>query len=628
MSASLDTLSSNLLQADKSKFESILSSYQEKDLDLVFRKGVFCYEWMDDWSKLSQTSLPSIEEFYSSLSEKHISTQDYEHAQNVWKRFNHKTMRDYCLWYNKLDVLLLCDVFEAFRDLCHKTYGLDPCYYYTAPGLSFDAMLKITNVELELLSDYDMLLFMENGIRGGLTQAVKRYSKANNPQLSDYNTNNPTSWIIYLDATNLYGWAMSQPLPRKHFNWYEGDLSINTVSDLLENTDSNSDTGYMLEVDIDYPKSLHDAHSDLPYLSEKFLPPGSIVPKLCATLINKNNYIVHYSTLKQAMDAGLKLKKVHRILQFEPSAWLSKYIKLNTDKQKIATSEFLKKFYKLMNNAVFGKTMESCRKRMKMNLVTNEKTFQRLVNKPNFKDITIYDETFCAVHLNHDVITFDKPIYAGFSILEISKTLMYDFHYNTMRKFYGKSIELIYMDTDSLVYLIHTDDFYEDLLKKPGFLQKLDTSNLDPNHKCYNTERTKLPGTFTDEALGKIIEEFIALRSKSYGYTMDSREKIKAKGVGRHVTTNHLTMMDHKQCLFRGMTTTHIEKIDENYTPEREITSFRSYQHRMKTIQTRKLALNRYDDKRVVLSNQIDTLPHGHYMLEKLRIEGKLAFNN
>lgn len=148
---------------------------------------------------------------------------------------------------------------------------------------------------------------------------------------------------------------MSQSLPRKNFKWYDGDLSVNSIIELLENTEPNSDIGYMLEVDIDYPQTLHDAHSDLPYLSEKYTPPGSKMAKLCATVMDKKNYIVHYSVLKQAMEAGLKLKKVHKILQFEQSAWLSKYIKLNTEKRKMATTEFFKNFYKLMNNAVFGK---------------------------------------------------------------------------------------------------------------------------------------------------------------------------------------------------------------------------------------------------------------------------------
>ncbi|XP_050524605.1 uncharacterized protein LOC126896145 [Daktulosphaira vitifoliae] len=572
MSSSLDALSANLARSDKTKFKSVMSAYQSRDLDLVFRKGVFCYEYMNSWEKLEERSLPPIEEFYSSLTEKHILPEDYAHAQNVWQRFNHQTLKDYVIWYNELDVHLLCDVFEAFRDLCLSTYGLDPCFYYTAPGLSFDAMLKITKVELELLTDYDMLLFIENGIRGGITQAVKRYAKANNKFTTGYDASEPSSWLIYLDATNLYGWGMSQALPRKNFRWYEKDISVSAVTSLLKRTGSNSNTGYIMEVDVDYPQTLHDAHSDLPYLCERFMPPGAKISKLCTTLINKKNYTVHYTVLKQAMDAGLKLKNVHRVLQFEQSAWLSKYIKVNTEKRKLATNDF----FKLMNNAVFGKTMESCRNRMKIN------------------------------------------------VLEISKTLMYDFHYNTMRKMYNGHIELCYMDTDSLIYFIHTEDFYDDVLKKPGFLEKLDTSNLDPNHKCYRTERAKLPGTFTDEALGKIIAELIALRSKSYGYEMDGKEKIKAKGVSKIVVSNHVTLMDHKQCLFKGLSTPHIQEVDDNYSAEREMISFRSIKHKMKTIKTRKLALNRYDDKRIVLPNQIDTLPHGHYKVEKLIEEGKL----
>jgi hypothetical protein len=200
MASSLENLVNNL---EKDKFHETSKEFPNSDLGLIIRKGVYPYEYTDSWEKLKETKLPDIEHFYSHLTEKNITENDYIHAQNIWTHFNCKTLGDYSDAYLKLDVLLLCDIFESFRDLCLTAYGLDPCYYYTAPGMSFDCMLKNTKVELELLHDIDMLLMFESGIRGGITQAVKRYSKANNHTIENYDPKKPDTWIIYLDATNL-----------------------------------------------------------------------------------------------------------------------------------------------------------------------------------------------------------------------------------------------------------------------------------------------------------------------------------------------------------------------------------------------------------------------------------------
>ncbi|XP_050427700.1 uncharacterized protein LOC126837792 [Adelges cooleyi] len=346
-------------------------------------------------------------------------------------------------------------------------------------------------------------------------------------------------------------------------------------------------------------------------MCEKITPPGSKIKKLILTLNDKKKYIVHHSILKQALKEGLVLKKVHRVLQFDQSPWLASYISLNTEMRKKATDDFQKDFFKLMNNAVFGKTMENVRNRMKMSLVCSPAAFQKLINKPTFKGVTQYNENLYAVHLHKAVLTFDKPIYVGFTVLEISKTLMYNFHYNVMKKYYGCDIELLYMDTDSLMYLIKTDDFYHDMLTKPGFLEKLDTSNFPPSHPCYRTERKKVPGTFTDETGGEIISEQVALKPKSYGYIQVGHEHIKAKGVAYHVIKNHMTFEDHMDCLFQGIN----GKDPAAFNPYRTMNSFRSYKYNIKTISTLKLALNRQDDKRVVLPDRIHTLPYGHYKL-------------
>jgi hypothetical protein len=174
---------------------------------------------MDSWVRFSETRLPAKEEFYSSLTEDHITDEQYAHAQEVWEAFGCKNLGDYHDLYVETDVALLADVFENFRTMCLEKYGLDPANYYTSPGLSWDALLKKTGVELELLTDYDMHLFVERGMRGGISMVSKRYAKANNPQVPDYDPSKPKTNIMYLDANNLYGCAMCKPLPKRGFKW-------------------------------------------------------------------------------------------------------------------------------------------------------------------------------------------------------------------------------------------------------------------------------------------------------------------------------------------------------------------------------------------------------------------------
>ena len=215
MSSSLDRLVSNLSKDD---FKNTSKFYDGERFHLLLRKGVYPYDYMDSLVGLNETRLPPKEAFFSKLSEEGISEKDYEHAQKVWDKFEMKTLRDYHNLYNKSDVLLLCDVFENFRDLCIRNYKLDPAWYYTAPGLAWDACLKTTDVKLELLTDPNMLLMFEHGIRGGISMISNRYGQANNIYMEEkYDESKPDKHICYLDANNLYGWAMCKPLPTHGF---------------------------------------------------------------------------------------------------------------------------------------------------------------------------------------------------------------------------------------------------------------------------------------------------------------------------------------------------------------------------------------------------------------------------
>ncbi|KAE9523308.1 hypothetical protein AGLY_016256 [Aphis glycines] len=355
---------------------------------------------------------------------------------------------------------------------------------------------------------------------------------------------------------------------------------------------------------------------------------------------------------------------IHRVLEFRQSPWLAPYINLNTELRKQAANKFEEQFFKDLNNSVFGKTIENMRKRFNLELVSCPVRMRKLINRPTFKYCTTYGENLSVVIQHNSEVDFCKPIYIGFSVLELSKVLMYGFHYDVMKRHYGDKIDLLYTDTDSLFYRVVTNDFYDDLTDNSNLMRFTDTSNLPNDHKCYSTARKRIPGLFKNETNGRTVYEYIALRAKSYAYDVEQDVCIRAKGVMRqHVIRNHLTFVEHKRCLFAEdvddvesyecddefdgnvekmiaansalKAVTQIHRIASTpaaspstavtpspahcysympFTPYRENVSIRSFKHEVRTIKTMKLVLNRADDKRYVLPDNITTLAHGHYL--------------
>ena len=280
-----------------------------------------------------------------------------------------------------------------------------------------------------------------------------------------YDPEKPTKYITYLDANNLYGWAMSKPLPTGGFKWMEDLKNWRNVP-------------CTVEVDLEYPKELHDAHNEYPLAAERLVVGN--VEKLIPNLNDKTKYVVNHRTLKCYERHGIKATKVYRGIQYQERPWMKKYISLNTNLRAAAKNDFVKDFFKLMNNSVFRKTMENVRNRVNISLVTSRHIANKLAIKPDFDKNTIFCENLIVVHMKKTQLKLDKPIYLGASILDISKTLMYDFHYDYVKKNYGPKSKLLFTDIDSLCYEIQMEDFYKDT--SGDVWRFFDTSNYPKDH--------------------------------------------------------------------------------------------------------------------------------------------------
>ena len=342
-------------------------------------------------------------------------------------------------------------------------------------------------------------------------------------------------------------------------------------------------------------------------IKNKFNISSGNVHKLIPTLKDKKNYVLHEENLKLYLSLGLKLKKVHRVLEFDEKPWLKEYTDFNTEKRKEAKNSFEKDFFKLMNNSVFGKTMENIRKRSNIYLETDPDHLLRQTAKPTFVSCKIFHENLVAVHMKKKILKLDKPSYVGMCILELSKVLIYDFHYNFIKAKYGERAILLFTDTDSLCYIILTDDVYEDFyLSKDMF----DNSDYSKSSKFYFDKNKKVIGKFKDEAAGNLIVSFAALKSKMYSYEVELSDghggvKIKnnktAKGVKKNVIKRDLDHSDYLACL------------QNNTIEKHKMKTIRSDHHVISSYEINKTSLSCFDDKRYILNDGITSYAYGNY---------------
>lgn len=584
----------------KDDFHCLKQRFPEHYEELA-KKGVYPYDWMDSTDKFEQ-GYPVYESFYSKLDDKNIKEKDYERGKKIYDMMGCGNMGDYHDLYLTTDVLLLADVFEKFRTMCFNYYKLDPCHYITAPALAWDALLSFTGVTLQLISDVDMYIMLESSKRGGITQSILRYAQANNQYMSNFDDSQSKKFITYIDANNLYGWAMTQCMPVNGFKWNNDEWTAEKIAELKP----DARKGYIFEVDLEYPAELHDLHADLPLAPENMSITADMTSqhyrnlleqngckhfecrKLVTTLTDKTKYVLHYRNLQLYLSLGMKLKQVHRVIQFNQEAWMKPYIDFNTERRneaKASRDEFGKNFFKLMNNSPFGKTMEDVRKYKQVHIEQTEERVKKMLNNPRLRRWKEYESVAC-YELEKSKATLCRPIAVGFSILDVSKIVMYNFHYNFMKSHYADKAKLCYMDTDSFIYQVECDDFYKVMKAHPEY--------FDNN----------VLGAFKDETDGVPITEFVGLKAKSYSYKLDDgKQEKKQKGIKKAVV-KQIDFDEYKRTLTGGMNMSH------------SMNTIRQYDHHIYSISSEKTSLSALDNKRYILEDGVTTLPYGHYSLQ------------
>ncbi|XP_075162933.1 uncharacterized protein LOC142235565 [Haematobia irritans] len=611
MSASLDSISRNL--SDDMFHNTKIHFPQPADFLLMKRKGVFPYDYISSFQKLSENRLPPITDFFNSLTNSECLAEDYKHAQDVWENFGCHSLKDYMELYLKTDVLLLSDIFENFREIFIRVHKLDPCHYFTSPGMAWGAFTRritLDKIEIHLLTDINMHNFVKKGISGGIVQCSKRHSVANNEYMENYDALKEIIMHMYVDANNLYGYGMSQSLPQKDFDWIVGDerFLLNFYKENIANLPHDSEIGYILEVDIHCPKQFHDFLNDFPPCPENKKPFGLKFCKLITDFVDKDFYIIHYRNLQQALSLGLVLKKVHRILSFVQSNYMQKFVDINSQCRAATDNPFEKDFFKLLNNAVYGKTMENVDKRKDVKLVKYwERTYRNrlgardLIAKPNFNSLVQFSDETLAIQLNKVKAYYDKPIFMGFAILEASKWFMYDFYYNFLVSKFQRDVSLLYIDTDSFILEFRGRDFYKEL-SVTDIKERFDTSNYPINNR-YNIPlvNKKVVGMMKDENCGRIMTEFVGLRPKMYAIKIEGDKEVKkAKGVKKSVLKKY-NIDSYRDCLLR-------QKLYRD-----EMITFRSVKHQIYTNKVKKVTLSYSDDKRFINPDGVTTYAWGHY---------------
>jgi hypothetical protein len=655
---------------------------------LAIQKGEFPYEWFDHPNKLAYPGLPARELWRNTLRGEDLTDQEWAKVNRVWEIFKCKTFKDYHDLYLSMDVYLLADVCEAFRESCLKADGLEPFHYITLPSYSFDTCFlsstqrkqlyqrddfdkKLFSIELFTEEQFDMYEFFREAIRGGVSMCPGRFAEANTPFIPEtYDPNLPPCTIHYYDASALYGASMKGYLPIGGYEWITDTDQLQALTDAIPLLRPDDDSGYYYEVDGYFPRCLHspleindcfdvnnhfrdiielqkicpeenirtctclhDYLSDYPpaphqeYVTEDQISPlqhkineqlgnkhDNKTKRLMCSLGERKNYRVYGLLLKLYCELGFRLTKVHRVLGFQQKPWLREYVESNAAARAIATNKLAKDNEKLKTNGCYGKMIQDNYKFQKCEVIPffdehNKETYP--VGLSNFRYI---NEQFVIGDFYNGNVRLDSPVAVGAVILDHSKYIMYEFYYKALKPEFGKDMNLLFTDTDSLC-IAFKDPNPTLRMYNQGLLHKwMDTSTWPKDQSYYginfqSNNNKDVIGKFKDEMIekgGVYIKEVIALRSKMYsieyiknGVTSDM---MKAKGVNK-TTQKHITHQQYRETL---------EHLDGFVVQKQPMWTIRSDgQNRIHLHRQLKSLLSPCDSKRYLIDNYY-TLPYGH----------------
>ena len=602
LSESLDKLVKNL---DEDDFKILKKEFPDK-WQFLNKKLAYPYQYfnsIDDYKK-SVDNLKK-EDFFSKIKNDYPDDDEIERTKEIIKLFNIKDGEELTKLYCKSDVILLADVFEKFVEVSTEEYKINPLYCVSLPGYTYQCALKYTDIRLQTLQDKDLILLIENNIRGGISSVMgDRYVKSDEKKK-----------ISYMDATNLYGHSMSQFLPYDEIEMWHGhpDKYWNWLEEIL-NTPDDSEIGYFLEVDLKYPDNIKEKTKNFPFCPEnKKIDPDKyndsmkkIKPKnytkskkLICDWTDKKKYLIHYRMLKFYVRHGMVVEKIHEIISFKQSKWLESYISFNTQKRNKAKNEFEKDFFKFLVNAAFGKFLENIRNRLELELIKKD-NIKKIIDqqsKLTFNGIQKSYENYDSYTFKQNQVVMDKAIYVGFAILELSKLHMYETYYDTLQPYFGQeNLQLHYIDTDGMILSMKTKDIIKDLKNLEDIF---DFSNLDKNHELFSERNKKVIGKFKIETPKNIwIDEFVCLRSKAYSFKCKNNDenKNKIKGISKS-QSKHIKFEEYYNCLF-----------GKEYQRECNNYIIRSINHEMLLQEVKKSTLSIFDDKRCYI-NETESIP-------------------
>jgi len=584
---SLDEIAS-ALPADK--FIQTKKFFDPSLHSFVIKKSPFPYAFLSDVSRLDHTTYPEKKWFTNDLKDEPISDSEYERGKLIWSLYKCKKFQDFVYFYQISDCTILMDCILNFRELFWDKFSIEVSSFLSMAHLALNAMLKITQIEIELISeeDQDILEIVQRSILGGLSQISQRFVEAGDDLE-----------LFFCDANSLYPLCMTFKMPIGEYKF------VNTNLHDWRSIDPFSDYGYILECSISFPEECHEYLSCLPPIVERKKPPLCKTNRLISDFTPKINHVISLAHLQLVLELGGKLDNINRVVQFKQSSYMSTYVEIVSSWRAAAKTTYEKNLFKLALNSVYGKLLENVLGRKRVELVTCEKRLEKLVRSPTFKDrhiINYADHTMVLVESAKGVVLMDKPIIVGSQILSLSKVYMFRFWYNVLKPNFNH-LKLILTDTDSFLFSCERRNFQE---KLKSLSQYFDFSNLDPSHYLYSLENANKIGAFKDESKGKSILSVSCPKSKVYSIKYESQDVNKLKGIQRSFVKNKLCFEDYKSCVLTGSTSFASYK------------SIISHEQKLFTVEVNKLALSPNDLKRVILPCGILTLPYGDIRLNNI----------